>query len=175
MIGACVAAYFAIRAPSKEDLARVEAHTAESAKHIAEQNRRESLNTMAERVSIAVSGRDRMMDPMKLTFTLKDPGVSLRRVELANDLGMVAGVVDCAPAEALSFAATLEPPLAHQWFESGGVRQSSSQKMLVIRAFLIIEGHEAVRRFSVQMFLGSQHPPGHPEATEGVYLVSGTC
>ncbi|AXC12680.1 hypothetical protein ACPOL_3393 [Acidisarcina polymorpha] len=95
MVAAIIAAYFAWKAPSKEDLARVEAYTAESAKHIAEQTKRDLIAAIAEHVSITVNGRSTMIEDMPVRFDLKDPGVTLVKADLLNHLGTLSGTIEC--------------------------------------------------------------------------------
>jgi hypothetical protein len=187
-VAAIAAAYYAGKSPSKEELERVERNTAESTKaieavrnhiskmeeHLCEQNKRESLNNLAARVYISVTARDRIVDPLTLVFTLKDPTVSLRRIDLVNDLDMLSGTADCSSLDPLCFTAVLEEKVAQQWFDSAGSKQPVNQKQLVIRAHLLIDGREALRTFSVNMYRVAQ--PGQEQgSSEGVFTLSGNC
>jgi hypothetical protein len=68
----------------------------------------------------------------------------------------------------------LEEKVAQQWFDSAGSKQPVNQKQLVIRAHLLIDGREALRTFSVNMYRVAQ--PGQEQgSSEGVFTLSGNC
>jgi hypothetical protein len=69
---AIVAAVFAGKSPTKRDLERVESHMARVDGHLSEQNKRELLSSLAERVFIEVIGSSLMSEPLPLRFTMKD-------------------------------------------------------------------------------------------------------
>jgi hypothetical protein len=123
-----------------------------------------------------VNAWNRTVDPLELVFTLTDPSVSLLRIELVNDSDMLSGTADCLLLDPRCFKAVLEQKVAKRWFDSGSpARQSVNQRLLVIRAHVVIDGQETLRAFSVTMFQGSQQGPEGPGSREGVFTLSGTC
>jgi hypothetical protein len=173
-IAAVAAVLYAKKAPTKEDLERVETHIARVDDHLSEQNQRDLSTSRAERVSISVNGRNRLIEPLTLVLTVKDPGVTLLRIELVNDLGMFSGMTDCLPSDPLSFIATIPPEVAQRWFGSCRTGLSTNQKLAPIRAFMKIEGREVHRTFSVNMTELTQQWP-NMQHSEQIFSLSGTC
>jgi hypothetical protein len=137
---AVTAVRLAKEAPTKEDLWRVESHIARVDGHLSEQNERESLTKLAQRVSISVTGEHRMNHPLTLSLKIKDPSVTLIRVELINDVDMLSGEADCLRLDSLNFSSTVLPQVAQQWFGSCPIYQAMNRKMAYIRAIMKYRG-----------------------------------
>lgn len=151
-IFAGLAAYFAWLAPSKKDLQRVEANTAETAdrlekvrSHIArvddrqnEQHNADLIRERARRISIHVAGEsDISGNSMTLTFTLKDPNVVLLQIELANEIGSSFGHAECASVAPNQFTAAFDIDVVRTWFESATKIDIYARRVLTIRARLL--------------------------------------
>jgi hypothetical protein len=163
MCAAIVAAFFAIRSPSKDDLQRVERNTADTAEqitavrghisqvenHLNVQNSRANLAAAGENVSIGVIGEGWRSDSLKVFFTLADPNFTLTRIELVNGAGLYSGGFDCIPTESLTFAAAIEPNAFSAWLQSGIFQHSVDQSVVSIRAFLTLPNGRTERTFPV--------------------------
>jgi hypothetical protein len=171
---AIVAAVFAGKSPTKRDLERVESHMARVDGHLSEQNERDLLTNRAGRVSITVRGHCRMSDPLTLALTVKDPEVTLLRLELINSSGMLTGEAPCMPSEPLSFSSTLTPSVTQLWFNNGTTHLSVDQRLMLIRAIMEIGKRETQRIFTVVMYQGTQQT-SVPGTIEQFFGVSGTC
>lgn len=137
-IAATIAAWFAYKAPTKEDLERVERNTAETSerlekvhKHIAsvderlrEQHSYERLVERAQRVSITVFATDRFNEPLRARFALKDPTVRLSRIEMLNESGNLFGSAECSAADPLMFNTVLENGSVQRWYSGGRARDT---------------------------------------------------
>jgi hypothetical protein len=156
-------------APTKEDLKRVEDHLAEVDGHLHEQNKRELLSSLAERVSITVTTQQGPMnEPLTLLLKLEDRTVTLLRIELVNSLGMLSGASECLPfgdpPDPLCFTATVTQQTAQQWFNTGNPH--------LIRAFMRIGDREPHRSFSVFV---TQNIQGGAGTWLQTISVSGSC
>jgi hypothetical protein len=181
-VAAIYAARYAKDSPTKEDLERVEANTAETAKHIdavrdhlKEQNRRELLEIQAEQLSISVTAQNTTEEPLKLTLTLKDQRAALLRIDLINNRNMLSGTFDCEMEGPLIFTAKVAPDAARSWFGSGDRTENFNLMRLQIRAFFRIDGPEANRTFSVHLARVLMPIPGNFARTESVWQLNGKC
>jgi gas vesicle protein len=181
-VAAIYAARYAKDSPTKEDLERVEANTAETAKHIdavrdhlKEQNRRELLESQAEQLSISVTARNTWEDPLKLILTLKERKAVLLRIDLLNNRNMLSGTFDCEEEGPLIFTAKVAPEAARSWFGSGDRTDNFNLMRLQIRAFFSIDGPEANRTFSVHLARVQIPIPGKSGGTETAWQLDGKC
>lgn len=183
-VAAIYAARYAKASPTKEDLQRVEANTAETAKHIdavrdhlEEQNRRELLESQAEQLSISVSAHNICTEQLKLFLILKDHRVTLLRVDLLNNSNMLSGTFDCEMAESLVFTAMVDSDSARSWFGSGDHTENFNLVRLQIRAFFKIDGPELIRTFSVHLARIQVPIPGNlaRTLTASAWQLDGKC
>jgi hypothetical protein len=188
-LAAVAAAWFAWKAPTKEDLERVESNTAKTSErlekvqsHIASVNERlndqhsyDLLVSRAQKVSISVNANDRMNDPLNLRFTLNDPLVTLTRIETFNQVGTLFGSADCSLIETLIFSASIEPNMAQRWFSAGTPDQSFNRKLLRLRAHMLIENREVYRDFAVHLVQGSRQGIDRTHMNEQIFILEGNC
>jgi hypothetical protein len=165
-IAASLAAYFAWKSPTKEDLARVEGH-------LAEQNRRESLARRADRLSISVHGDSYLTDPLELLFVLEDPGAVLLRADLLNNANTLTGSVECMQQAPRIFRATVETGFVFLWHNSGDTKGTGT-RALKMRAIFTIDGADADRAFPVELRRSMRHLPEPTPPAEGWFL-NGRC
>jgi len=104
-VAAIFAAYFAWKAPTKEDLERVEQHTAATSMHLAgvlgqlqEQKSRDELIARANRLAIAVEGQGQDTNPLRLSLMVKEPNIPFIHVEFFNQLGTLFGSASSSPS-----------------------------------------------------------------------------
>jgi hypothetical protein len=111
---------------------------------------------------------------MTLLLKIKDPSVTLIRVELVNDKDMLSGSANCLPSDPLSFTATVLPEVAQRWFGSCPVFESVNRKMAYIRAVMKIDGREAHKTFTVVIL---EYTKKFPDMlySELVFSLSGEC
>jgi len=188
-LAAAAAAWFAWKAPTKEDLKRVEDHTAKTSErlekvqsHIArvderlnEQHSYDLLVSRAQRVSISVSGVDKMNEQLRLRLKLKDPEAVLTHIELFNEVGNLFGSADCSQIEQLMFSAAIDSNTVQRWFSGGTADQTVNRKRLRLRAHMLIEGRQVHRDFAVHLMHSSRQGPDRTYATEQVFILEGTC
>jgi hypothetical protein len=183
-IAAICAARYAKASPTKEDLERVETNTAKTAKHIdavrdymAEQNRRELLESQAEQLSISASAHNICTEPLKLLLVLKDQRATLLRIDLLNNRNMISGTYDCENAESLVFTAVIDPDAALSWYGSGDHTENFNLVTLKIRAFFKIDGPEVNRTFSVHLARILEPIPGNyaRTASASFWNLQGKC
>jgi hypothetical protein len=171
---ATVAAYLASKSPTKKDLERVESHIAKVDSHLSEQNEREAIDKLAQRVHISVKALDRTSEPLNLQLTIEDPSVTLIRVELIGDLEMLSGTADCVRVDQSTFTATVLPQIAQHWLSICSVYLRTNQKKGYIRAVMHIDGRESHKTLSVLMLEYNRQLPN--EAQPGMVLsLSGQC
>lgn len=155
-VAACIAAYFSWKAPSKEDLARVERNTAESSLHQKKQSHREELAARAQAVPIVVTGENHPSEHLTLLLTIHErhAPLTLTRVGLYNENGSFFGTVECTPTSyAHQFEAEIAPNMFQDWFQ-GRRGTASEDGQLQLRVYMTIDAHEAYRDISVKLFHG---------------------
>jgi hypothetical protein len=157
--------YYAKRGPSKEDLQRVEDNTAQTARHVdavrehtaaseahlADQGKRELLLAQARRVSITAHGSGFNDMPLLLGFSVKDPDVKLRRIDMINKHGLPLGTLDCSEEAPLTFSVKMDPEVYSKWFSGSDVQGSIDQMVLRLCAYFEIGGDETNKTFSISM------------------------
>lgn len=172
-----IAAWFGWKAPTKKDLERVEKNTATTSTHLehvhtnikqmdsrfAEQQARDVLNVKAQQISIAVRGEDDWGTPLHLRLALKDPKVSLSRLDLYNEDGTHFGSAECEEVDPLVFSATIDPGVAMQWY-FGGTELNMVHRRLSLRTHMILGGQELYRQFAVRLAreIKYRDTPSHP-------------
>ena len=173
-VAATIAAIYAGLAPTRKDLRRVEENTAatskkleEVRKHISsvneqlrEQRSDDVLAATASRVSIAARGDQDFGEPLRITFTLKEPDVSLIYVELLNESGALFGSSPCVQGASLIFLTFLEQEIARRWFNGGTAEGNVEHKRLVLRATLQFGERQAHRKFVVYLNNVLKQMPG---------------
>lgn len=164
-VAAIYAAYYAKKAPTADDLERVEKNTADASErlekvrvHIGsvderskEQHAQEKLAVVANRVSISARGTQLYGGPLRIAFTLKEPDVSLVYIELLNEVKALFGASLCTQEEPLVFTASIDGIAARRWFDGGKAEGNVDLRRLVIRATLRFEDREAHREFAVYL------------------------
>jgi hypothetical protein len=162
-VAACIASWYAFKAPSKEDLKRVEDHTAKTSAevsavrgHIAQvddhlklQNDQQALIDLGNRASIAVKGEAWTAEPLTLNLLMKTPDLPLVRVELISGSDLYVGSCSCEYIHAGLFQATMTPETFGRWFAGGKFTDNTMTRIVSIRAFMNAKGREASRTFPV--------------------------
>lgn len=155
-IAAVYAAIYAKAAPTKEDLARVEKHTAESSHHLKQQSHREELAGKAQAVPIVISGENQPTEALNLLLTVHEKHVplTLTRVGLYNENGSLFGKVECIRTpEAHQYEAKIPSDMFLDWFR-GRHSLSPEAGRLRLRVYMNIDDHEAYREVPVQVHHG---------------------
>jgi len=83
-------------------LEKVHAHIANVDNQLRAQHQHDLFISKAQSVNVSVSGEDSAEKPLAILLTLKDPAVTLTRVEMFNEIGSVFGSADCSPAGELN-------------------------------------------------------------------------
>jgi hypothetical protein len=164
MIAACVAAYFAFKGPSRQDLELVEKNTAATAEqitavrghiakvedHLGIQNSRAELIAAGKKVSITVAGESWFQQQEPILLTLADPEISLMSLDLINDSEMFSGNVDCARASETTFTAVIPGSLFVAWYNNGtSVDMITTNHRVFMRVNLTIGGLNMTRKVPV--------------------------
>jgi hypothetical protein len=139
---------YAKDAPTKEDLKRVEEHTAATSHHLESLNERSSsedeygaLYSRAGRVPITVRGTADSGQPLTIYLRTNDPTVRFSRVELLNDMGSYYGKAECSKTtNSMEFSFTLEPDAVTHWLS--GSTPIGSDIHLTIKVYMFFEGVE---------------------------------
>ncbi|MGA8669966.1 MAG: hypothetical protein WB679_08825 [Terracidiphilus sp.] len=171
-VAAIYAAVYAKAAPTKEDLRRVEEHTAATSDHLNSQRKREELAHKAARISIAIHGQTIGNEPMTLHLTLKDPAVTLMDLDLCNESQSLLGSVPCKHVTGMQYTAKVSTQVMGLWFASGTPVQTVQRARLVVRAHLDIEGKVFPREMTVLATSFFAKDIDKPTQTTGV-LVDG--
>jgi hypothetical protein len=162
-IAACFAAFFSWMAPSKKDLARVEANTAATSGHLENvhqsltaQERRDALTDRAQHVSMTASGRTDVNCPMEMTIALRDPDIVLTRVGLYNEAGNLFGTFESKVFQPLYWKVNIPTHNFQSWFSGGKIDQINTRKLVKLRVFMLIDGLELHQDFAVYILNQSQ-------------------
>jgi hypothetical protein len=169
-VGAVVIGLIAIRiarkAPEKKDLARVEEHTEATAKRLSTvethirsvdgrlrtKNEKDSLQAAAARVSIKAEGtQDVTTMDLTVRLSLREDNVTIAMIELRNEAGVLFGSVSCIKSHPKVFDSVLNADIARAWFNAGSPDGTLDRKLVVMRAVLLIDDHEAYREFVVYL------------------------
>jgi hypothetical protein len=186
-VAGVVAALAAIRAvkygkhsPTKEDLARVERNTGETAERLHrvderlnQQHIQDLLISKAWKVSIEVNGVGLAEEPMNLKLDLRTPGVELVSVEMLNEAQMHFGRCDCIPLEPQSFTCVAEPGMVRRWFNGGRRDAQHNRRLLQLRAHMRMADGEAYRDFAVHITERFRPVAGQGQLAE--FAVDGNC
>jgi len=174
-VAAVLAAFFAWRGPTKSDLQRVERNTEQTARHVAEQNRREALSDKANVASLKVMGSGWSGQPLAMQFTLKDPTIRLLRIVPINRLDSPLGSFECEQTEPFIFSVTIDANTAGKWFNESAAHDTNESKLVQICAWLEIEKTAIPKPFTVRMTQNMQQTS--PEIRSFAYFitVSGEC
>jgi hypothetical protein len=164
-LAAIVAAIFAFKAPSKDDLKRVE-------NQLATQNRREEILVESQRVSITVNGEGLDREDITLEFCVGNRNVVMQTVELVNRKDLRSGSASCVDRGTGRFAATFKPAEISGWMLNSDDLESRSFGTVNIRALFHVEGHAAERTFAVN--IRKEQRIGN-SAVSYYYTVSGNC
>lgn len=150
-LAASKALSYAKDAPTKDDLARVEQNTAETAGHIekvrshiarvderqAQQYDTELLRETARHISIHVKGAYGNAGPMTLYFAAEDPNVILLSAQLRNESGSIFGQApDCILDTQKHFKADYPFDDIRRWYDSATKIDMRGRRVLTIRAHL---------------------------------------
>jgi hypothetical protein len=162
MVFAGLAAWFAWKAPTKRDLARVEQNTADTSVHLENVHRslkaqemRDALNARAQRVSMTASGSTHVNHPMEVTITLKEPDIAPTQIELYNEVGNLFGSSICNEIQDMCWTSTIQPLQFQRWYGSGTVVDNINRKRVKLRVYMLIEEQEVYRDFAVQIMFVS--------------------
>lgn len=162
-VAAIYAAMYAKAAPTKEDLARVEAnteHLEEVRAGIASMNARlkkqedvEQLQKRANRVSMAAMGNQSGTVPFDLMLSLrepKEPNLSLTHVELHNEQGNSFGSFPCATnGNQTLYRAAIPMDTMGSWFHAGTPDQLVQRRRLKLKVCMSMNGAEVSRDMAV--------------------------
>jgi hypothetical protein len=189
MIAACVAAYFAFKGPSRQDLELVEKNTAATAEqitavrghiakvedHLGIQNSRAELIAAGKKVSITVAGESWFQQQVPISLSLADPEISLMSLDLINDSEMLSGNVDCARASETTFTAVIPGSLFVAWYNNGtSVDMTTTNHRVFMRVNLTIGGLSVSRKVPVMANL--QMRANSPQGGMSYYnVISGAC
>lgn len=181
-LAAGFAVYLGLKAPTKEDLKRIEENTHETSihidaarEHLACEAQRTALQTRASRVSVEVTGWGELYKPLTMRFTLNDTGAILFRVDLINEHHMLTGSALCVAAAPLHYAVEVTPEVVRDWYYSGNIVSGALGRLLQIRAHLRIIDEETSRTFSVRLVRDNRPNPSRPGLTEAFWTVEGRC
>jgi hypothetical protein len=86
-----------------------------------------------------------------LGFSVKDPDVKLRRIDMINKHGLPLGTLDCSEEAPLTFSVKMDPEVYSKWFSGSDVQGSIDQMVLRLCAYFEIGGDETNKTFSISM------------------------
>jgi len=139
-----------------------------------EQRSNEVLAAAASRVSITARGDPNYGEPLRITFTLKEPNISLVYIELLNESGELFGSSACVNEAPNAFATSLEQDIARRWFNGGTQERTWDVRRLVLRATLLIGERQTHRELVVYLTSVPMRQPGGPGLAY-VLKLSGDC
>jgi hypothetical protein len=188
-IAAFAAVWFAYKSPTREDLQRVEENTANAAAglervhtHIAsvnsqlsEQRSRDNLISHAQHVSIRVSGSGYMNRPLPVSLTLDEDDITIDRIEMFDQVGMRFGEAKCNRVEPLTFCSELVADEAQKWYGNGIPNRIANERLLTLRAHILIAGNPAYRDFAVLLTLGQRPGKDPTRPMARVLILEGSC
>ena len=128
----------------------------------------------ASRVSITARGDPNYGEPLRITFTLKEPNISLVYIELLNESGELFGSSACVNEAPNAFATSLEQDIARRWFNGGTQERTWDVRRLVLRATLLIGERQTHRELVVYLTSVPMRQPGGPGLAY-VLKLSGDC
>ena len=171
---------YAKEAPTKEDLKRVEEHTAATSHQLESQNERsirsDKLKALAyktNRVSIVARGIADSGQPLTIYLTTNDPTVIFSRVELLNNMGSYYGKAECRrTTNSLEFSFALEPDAVTHWLS--GSTPIGEDRYLYIKVYMLFEDVELGSEVSVVSKGGLRKPdPKSPSVYLDVIQIEG--
>jgi hypothetical protein len=184
------AIYYAKQAPTTEDLRRVEKNTAETSRHLEgmhgkiasmdtrldQQAEHDTLVSRANRVSTLIEGEDLVGNCLSIRLTLKDPKVTLIRLDLLNERGIVFGSPDCEATAYLQFTATIDPATILKWFDGGTITVAgwSARSQLGLRVHMLVSGNNVHRQVAVILYRANQSDPANPLVRHQVWRIEGS-
>jgi hypothetical protein len=172
-IAAIIAAYYAKKALTKEDLKRLEANTAETAatvehlrSHIAQTDEydkaRELVEAKVRRLDIQAIGSGLRKFPLTMTIDVGDPGVALTHVELLNEADNLFGSFDCTVKDGSQYVATIDDYAIERWFIAATpIKKGGSLRRAKLRVHIEVEAHMATREFAVEILVSETASGDH--------------
>jgi len=176
MTFAALAAWFAWKAPTKKDLARVESNTAhlkEVRTGISSMNDRlkkqedaEGFQIRANRVSITATGNQSGNVPYPLYLSIKESkeqNLLLTHLELYNEQGTSFGSFPCSKTgntDRMDLQAAIPVKNMNDWFRGGTPVQTTTRMRLKLRVWMSMDGVEGSRDMAVLVIesVGSGYP-----------------
>ena len=152
MVAAIIAAVYAARAPSREDLKCVEDHLGNMVERVGEQQKQEMIKTVARRLKIRVQGDQIQGHPLPLKFTVEsDEEAQVTGVDLLDHSRVQVGSATCAVEDNNGFSAFISEDVAREWFNSGQVAERPSERRLHLRVHMVFQRVVVTREFSVKL------------------------
>ena len=133
-----------------------------------------SLPTRAKGPPMTVVAQGRISEPLILRFTLVDTGVTLLRIEVANQLDQGVRTAQCVEAAPRIFIAELEARTVQRWY-NGNAYFDGETKQLPIQVFLRSNGHAECRTIWVAMSPRTISNPGLLEVSDPIWFLEGPC
>jgi hypothetical protein len=172
-IAAIYAAVYAKAAPTKEDLERVAENTAHleevkaklarmDSRH-EQQEYRERVRLLADKVSMSVSGKNASTEPFVLHLKTKDAHVVPMTVELHDDTKALFGSFDVNAGADDGWEAIIDPESMNRWFEARVRQEHFNKGKLRICVVMLMNDLPASRDMPVTLYqvqLGETHRRG---------------
>ena len=133
-----------------------------------------SFPTRVQGPPLTVVAQGRMSEPLILRFTLVDTGVTLLRIEVANQLDPGVRTAQCVKAAHGIFIAELEARTVQRWY-NGNPYWDGETKQLPIQVFLRTNGQAECRTIWVAMTPRTISNPGFPEMSDPIWFLEGPC
>ncbi len=178
-VAASVAIHYSRKAPTAEDLKRLEEEVEKVRLHVAsvddrqhEQHSTELLHS--KRVSIEVSGEAQVLAALTAYFTLKDPEVKLTHIEMYDAADSFYGRVDTTQAGPLLFTAVIDGTVAHHWYSEGEpVITNTSRRRVKLRVYMQLDNQETSRDVTAYLSRADFYDGSMPVRRTPMYRLSG--
>lgn len=133
-----------------------------------------ALSGPAGRLSMSVAAQAKASDPLNFRFTLPTPGITLLRIELANQLDKGAGTAQCVKEAPQKFVATVEPKVVQRWYNANPYWDGET-KQLPIRVSFITNGQAGCQTIWATMCPRMMPGSGYPDADVCEWCLKGPC
>ena len=135
---------------------------------------KDKLKSDADRVSVSVRAKGMQADSLTLKLTIKDPSISLTRIELLNGAGNNFGSSECKVVGEFEYTANVDVNTIRNWFHSGESIQSTysdiGKKQLHIRVGMMMKSVEVYRSVPIVLSSGLV---GTPHGNQNEWTVEG--
>jgi len=174
---------FAKDAPTKDDLARVEENTAHleevkaklarmDSRH-EQQEYRELVNLLAERVRMSISGQNTHAEPFVLHLRTTDPHIVPVTIELHDEVNSLFGSFGLNPGTLNDWEAEVASATMFRWFEARVRIEAFNRAKLSVRVIMLMNDLPASRQLPVTLSRVQIRQPGTPETNESGWMIEG--